>query len=196
MKKVISAGIIIFRRTKEGIKFLILYHGGDYWYFPKGKIEAEERSWETALREVEEETGIKPRELKLLRNFKTKEQFTYSRGREKISKIVILFLAETRQPNVRVFHGRHSGYGWFTFKEAKSIMSKFKDSVTILERANAFLQRKRIPSRGVNTTRTNSHVQTGRGASGQSSSGARRRQHSEQKPAPQKQSSLPSRDPV
>src|SRR5579863_10064232 len=27
----ISAGIVVFRRTPEGPRFLILYHGGEYW---------------------------------------------------------------------------------------------------------------------------------------------------------------------
>jgi len=35
----ISAGIIIYRRTLKGPKFLLLYHGNNYWNFPKGKIE-------------------------------------------------------------------------------------------------------------------------------------------------------------
>jgi hypothetical protein len=37
MQKVISAGIIVFRRTPEGIKYLVLYQGRNYWNFPKGK---------------------------------------------------------------------------------------------------------------------------------------------------------------
>ncbi|MBI3114736.1 MAG: NUDIX domain-containing protein, partial [Candidatus Harrisonbacteria bacterium] len=49
MKKTVSAGIIIFRRTKEGLKYLLLYVGRGYWNFPKGKIEKAERSWQTAL---------------------------------------------------------------------------------------------------------------------------------------------------
>ena len=56
----ISAGIIIFRKTKEGPKFLLLYHGGRYWNFPKGKLEKEEDSYTAALREIKEETGLRP----------------------------------------------------------------------------------------------------------------------------------------
>ena len=58
MKKVISAGIIIFRKVKGDCKFLLLYHGHNYWNFPKGKLEATERSWQAALREVREDTGL------------------------------------------------------------------------------------------------------------------------------------------
>ena len=53
-KKEISAGFVVFRKTEEGLKFLLLYHGHNYWNFPKGKIESEERSLEAAFRETKE----------------------------------------------------------------------------------------------------------------------------------------------
>ncbi len=58
VKQEVSAGIIVFRRTQDGPKFLILYHGGNYWNFPKGHIESAEDTLATALRETKEETGI------------------------------------------------------------------------------------------------------------------------------------------
>lgn len=140
MQKIISAGIIVFRRTREGIKFLILYHGRNYWNFPKGKVESEERSWQAALREVREETGLKSTELRFVGGFKTYERFMYRRGQDKIFKIVILYLAETRQPRITVSH-EHEGYGWFTFSEAKRVLSKHHESVNILQRANDFLHK-------------------------------------------------------
>jgi 8-oxo-dGTP pyrophosphatase MutT (NUDIX family) len=143
--RIISAGIIVFRRTKEGIKFLILYHGRDYWNFPKGKLEQAERSWQAAFREVREETGLKSTELKLVGNFKAFEKFFYRRGNDRIFKVVILYLAETKQPNITV-SDEHEGYGWFKFSEAKKIMGRYKDSVKILEKAYNFLQKGKVPA--------------------------------------------------
>ena len=80
-KKEFSAGIIIFRRTKEGPKFLSLYHGGPYWNFPKGRLEGE-TNFKAALREVDEETGIKQGELHFKSWFKVQDRFTYVRNRE------------------------------------------------------------------------------------------------------------------
>jgi 8-oxo-dGTP pyrophosphatase MutT (NUDIX family) len=139
-QRIISAGIIVFRKTREGIKFLILYHGRDYWNFPKGKLEQSERSWQAAFREVREETGLKSTELKLIGNFKAFEKFFYRRGNEKIFKVVILYLAETRQAQITV-SDEHEGYGWFKFSEAKKIMGRYKDSIKILEKAYNFIQR-------------------------------------------------------
>lgn len=180
MKRIISAGIIIFRRTKDGVKFLLLYHGRNYWNFPKGKLEEEERSWQAALREVREETGLKANELRFVRDFKTREQFMYRSGAEKIVKIVILFLAETRQAKIAVSH-EHEGFGWFTYPEAKRAISKFKDSVKILDEAHAFIQRSRAPGRHAHPARPNAHVQ-GSGAPGGATTGVpSSREHSPQK---------------
>lgn len=142
-KKIISAGIIIFRKTREGYKFLLLYHGRNYWNFAKGKLEASERSWQAALREVREETGLKATELKFVENFKAYERFFLSRGKEKILKIVILYLAETRQPNVTVSF-EHEGYAWFTFAEAKKVMARYPDNIKILTTAYDFLKKNQV----------------------------------------------------
>ncbi len=148
MKKIISAGIIIFRKTREGYKFLLLYHGGTYWNFPKGKLEAEERSWQAALREVREETGLKSTELRFIENFKAYERFFLSRGKEKIFKIVILYLAETRQSNIVVSY-EHEGYAWFTFVEARKIFAKYPENVRILTTAYDFLKKNLLPAKPV-----------------------------------------------
>ena len=146
-KKEISSGIIIFRRAPEGIKFLLLYHGRGYWNFPKGKLEKEERSIQAAFREVQEETGLRPSEIRLVRNFRVHEKFTFYRKdvhghRNRIFKVVILFLAETRISQVRV-SDEHDGYGWFTFGEAKKMLSKFKEHLLLLERVYSFLKNSR-----------------------------------------------------
>ena len=147
MPKIISAGIIIFRKTPEGPKFLLLYHGHGYWNFAKGKMEMSERSWQTALREVREETGLKSSELKFIENFKTYERFFLTRGKEKVLKIVILYLAETRQPQITVSH-EHEGYGWFSFNDAKKLMIKYKENIKILQNVDDFLHRRpATPSR-------------------------------------------------
>ncbi len=140
MRKVISAGIIIFRRGREGLKFLLLYHGRNYWNFPKGKLEAEERSWQTALREVREETGLKPNELRFIENFKAYERFTFGRGANRVFKIVILYLAETKQSRITV-SWEHEGYGWFTYAEARRVLSKYPENIRILTTAHDFLRR-------------------------------------------------------
>lgn len=128
MKREFSAGIILFRRTKEGPKFLLLYHGGPYWNFPKGKLEGE-TNFKAALREVNEETGLKQEELRFKSWFKVEDRFTYTRNKERIFKVVTYYLAETKQKDIRIkivpdtHEGeQHEGYGWFLYRDAHRLL--------------------------------------------------------------------------
>lgn len=147
-KKEITAGVIVFRRTHEGPKFLLLYHRGQYWNFPKGHVEKEERSLDAAVRETCEETGLKKSDLRILYGFKEYERFTFRRVRERIFKVVILYLAETRQPSIRIpteqfqraLGDNIQGYAWFLYPEAKKILGRYKENLRVLERAHRFME--------------------------------------------------------
>ena len=136
MKTVNSAGIIIYRQTLEGPKFLLLYHGHNYWNFPKGKMEENERVIQTALREVQEETGLKNAEIKLKKNFKNKERFSFKDrvNKDQIFKVVTFYLAETKQPVIKISK-EHQGYGWFLYPEAKRILNRYKNTQDIITKA-------------------------------------------------------------
>lgn len=166
-QKEISAGFIVFRRTKEGLLFLVLYHRGAYWNFPKGKIEKEERSFEAALRETREETGLTARDLRVVRDFKTREQFVFRRSGQKVSKIVIFYLAETRNPEVRISDRSHQGYGWFPYREASRILGKYEESQKVLKEANDFICGKSPRRNSAHTVRANPDVPGGGQPSGQ-----------------------------
>jgi len=94
MKMQFSAGGVVFQ--KQGNKNLILvcqhslHHG---WVFPKGLIGDNvkgEQKEETALREVEEETGVRGKIIKLL----TPVDYWYFFEEEKVHKTVHYFLME------------------------------------------------------------------------------------------------------
>lgn len=136
----ISAGLVVFRRTKEGPKFLLLYHGGRYWNFPKGKIEAEEKSLEAALRETGEETGLKITELQLKKKFRAYERYGFFRNKKRIFKIVIFYLAETKIRQIKLSK-EHEGFGWFLYRDARGLLRAYKDSESVLRQAYVFLRR-------------------------------------------------------
>jgi 8-oxo-dGTP diphosphatase len=53
-----AAGGIVVRRDGDATEFLLVHRPRGDWTFPKGKAERGETDEETALREVEEETGL------------------------------------------------------------------------------------------------------------------------------------------
>lgn len=147
----ISAGIIIYRKTKEGPKFLLLYHGGRYWSFPKGKIETlpkdgrggrekpiKETSFRAAIRETAEETGLRPSDLKPKSRFKAYEKYIFFRGKQRVFKIVIFYLAETSERQVKISE-EHEGFGWFRYQDAKRLLKVHKEPVALLEKAYNFI---------------------------------------------------------
>jgi 8-oxo-dGTP pyrophosphatase MutT (NUDIX family) len=139
-KREISSGIIVFRRTLEGPRFLILYHGHNQWTFPRGKIEGEERSFAAALRETREETGFTRNDLYFIDYFKAYENWTFIKHNQKVYKTVIFYLAETTKKHVRL-EVDFEGYGWFTYREALKILlgSKNDENRKVLRQAYEFL---------------------------------------------------------
>ena len=97
MKRELSAGGMVFRRNGETHILLIKDHN-DKWTLPKGFIEKGETSEEAALREVREETGVK--NLKVIEKLGNVKYF-YILENEKIFKIVVFFLMETKDKELK-----------------------------------------------------------------------------------------------
>ncbi|MEK7463193.1 MAG: NUDIX domain-containing protein [Patescibacteria group bacterium] len=140
----ISAGIIIYKRLKDRdgkveTKYLLLYQGRGYWNFPKGKLESNERSFEAAIRETGEETGILPMNLRVDRNFKEPDRYVFQHEGNKVYKLVLFYLAETNKPEIKLSK-EHEGYGWFLFRDAIKLL-KHPNSQFILKKANEHLKR-------------------------------------------------------
>lgn len=63
-----SAGILMFRRAPRGLEFFLVHPGGPFWAkkdagawsVPKGEYEEDEDPLDAAIREFEEEVGIRP----------------------------------------------------------------------------------------------------------------------------------------
>ncbi|MGW0711216.1 NUDIX domain-containing protein [Streptomyces sp. NPDC002643] len=63
-----SAGLLLHRRTADGVEVLLGHMGGPYfakkdagaWTVPKGEYEPDEPAWDAARREFQEELGLEP----------------------------------------------------------------------------------------------------------------------------------------
>ena len=133
-----SAGIIIFRREDDIVKYLFLKGGGGRLDLPKGNIEEKEDVLEAARREAMEETGLG--DLKIYPGFKKKVEYFYVRpDGQKVYKTVTYFLAETKSKDVKV-SWEHEGYEWLTFDEAMNKI-KYKSMKELLEEAENYRSR-------------------------------------------------------
>ncbi len=136
-----SAGAIIFRRNKS-IKYLLLHYPSlaksqkDYWDFPKGHIEKDEKEIETVKREIIEETGLK--DIKFIKGFKEWIRYFFKFKKETIFKIVIFYLAKTKTKEVKI-SPEHIGYRWLSYKKALEQLT-FDNAKDILKKANDFIK--------------------------------------------------------
>ena len=137
-----SVGIILFRynnRDKE-IQYLVLYHRGTYWNFPKGKVDRGESEAETARREVMEETGI--RDVQIIKGWRQQTNFFFKEERagkkELIKKDFILYLAKMPKGAEVKISNEHNGYAWFNYKVAGKYL-KFKSLKEIMKEADSYV---------------------------------------------------------
>jgi len=101
----------------------------DDWSFPKGKRDGEESDAETALREVEEETGLRCR----LRRDLDEVRYRDARGRE---KVVHYWLMEPDDPNAtpNVPNREVDELRWYRVHDAARLLTYPHDR-ELLERA-------------------------------------------------------------
>lgn len=137
-----SAGIIFFRNTPKGRKYLVIRSSnhiperGEFWDFSKGRLEKGETGLQAAERESHEEVGIK--NYQLFPDFKeTVKYFTKRSGR---MKFVAMFLAEAKNAKIKL-SWEHDKYEWLPLEEAKKRIS-LKPMREALGKAEEFLQEK------------------------------------------------------
>lgn len=139
-----SSGVIVFRyHPRDGLQYLLLYHRGNYWNFPKGKMETGENEVDGALRELAEETGISG--LKLVDGWRQETSFFFKEKRsdkmELIKKDFIIFLAPATKDTEVKISSEHNGYAWLEYKVAIKYL-RFKSIREILAEANSYVNHK------------------------------------------------------
>ncbi len=134
MPKEKSCGTVAFKKNGE-IEYLLLHYGAEHWDFPKGNVEENEREKDTALRELEEETGIN--NAKFVGDFKEVINYYYRRGGATIYKEVVYFLVCVEDAKVELSY-EHSGYEWLNYEKAIKKLT-FENSKNVLRKAHVFL---------------------------------------------------------
>jgi len=135
MREQKSAGIVLFRNDSDKNEFLLLNYPQGHWDFVKGKIEQNETSHETALRETKEETGIT--NIEFVDGFEEYVEYDFRFKKENIHKKVIFFLAKTNEKNIKLSH-EHNDYLWLEYNDALK-KTTFENAKNVLTKANEFL---------------------------------------------------------
>ena len=117
---------IIYRKEKNKIQYLLLKRKLHWkgWEFLKGGIEKGESILESLKREIKEETGQKPFNIK---KHKLKGKYKYNGKLVDRTKIThqsyVLYSAEIEDVNMKIDKREHSGYRWVDYKKALELLT-------------------------------------------------------------------------
>lgn len=135
MKRVFSAGGIVLKKVNGDIKVLVTQHSKHKgWEFPKGHLETGETSEVAALREVEEETGVKAKILEKA----GQAQYFYQDAGEKCFKTVNYFFMQFLELGEATTAFEVSDEKWLsvdevgnqlTFKSTKEMWNNLKSKI-------------------------------------------------------------------
>ena len=147
MKRVYSAGGIVVKRDGDDVKVLVTQHSKHHgWDFPKGHIESGESSAQAALREVQEETGVKAEIIDKVGQteyfyYEDKQSLRSSSSqdstaglKEKVFKTVIYFLMKYVGEGEATTAFEVSEKVWLPIDEVEERLT-FKDTKKLWEKA-------------------------------------------------------------
>lgn len=113
----------IFRKIENKIEFLLLkrsdteiYPG--LWQMVSGKIKKSEKAYQTALREILEETNLKPKKFWVVPNINS----FYLPEKDTITLLPVFLAQVDHQSNV-ILSYEHSAFKWVSSMEAKKLLA-------------------------------------------------------------------------
>ena len=134
----VSAGGVVYRFNSENLQVLICGRdNSNLWALPKGTPEAGENIIDTALREVNEETGIKT----VFENLIGSIGYNFSDFKFNVinQKIVFYYLMIAVGGDVSNHDDEFDRVIWVNYEEAKKILT-YKDEVLILAKGISMVQ--------------------------------------------------------
>ncbi|HJM66033.1 MAG TPA: NUDIX domain-containing protein [Candidatus Thalassarchaeaceae archaeon] len=128
-----SCGVVL----ANGDLILLLRYPQGHWGFPKGHVEDDDFDHQaTAIRELEEETGII--DVKIIGSWYATTSYTYSRRGSEREKQVHWFPARTNQMDVKLSE-EHTDHIWIDVNDAENMIT-FAEEVEVLRDARKILR--------------------------------------------------------
>jgi len=137
MKKIFSAGLVLFRMVEGERFYLLLHYPHGHWDLPKGKIEEGESKQEAALRELKEETGL---DAQILDGFEEQISYIFRERDELIEKTVYFMIGQTESEEIKLSH-EHVDFAWLPYNQAEGQLT-FANAKEILKKSDLFIRRR------------------------------------------------------
>ncbi|MBU2052165.1 NUDIX domain-containing protein [Patescibacteria group bacterium] len=138
-KREFSAGGAVYKKDGQQILWLVCQHSGYHkWVLPKGLIDPGETAKQTAVREVEEECGIK---TKIIAKLPDPERYIYTMNGVKIFKLVQYFLMEYVSGDIKNHDFEMEAVEWLDYDTAHTRLN-FHGAKKVLVKAKQLLEEK------------------------------------------------------
>ncbi len=127
-----SCGVVL----ANGDLILLLRYPQGHWGFPKGHVEEKDIDHHsTAIRELEEETGIK--DVSIIGEWFATTSYTYSKKGKELEKQVHWFPAKTNSIDVKLSE-EHTDFIWIDVNDAEDMIT-FDAEKKVLRNARKIL---------------------------------------------------------
>lgn len=131
-----SCGAVVFTRQNDQVKYLLVRQRKGQYGFPKGHMEGCETEHETALREIYEEVGLRPR---FIDGFRTIDAYNIP-TRHNIPKLVVYFLAQYEDQEIVIQESELTGAVLLPYQDAVARLD-YHNTRRVLTEAHDFLLR-------------------------------------------------------
>ncbi|CAD5120382.1 DgyrCDS8954 [Dimorphilus gyrociliatus] len=137
-RPLVAAGFIIYRIIQNTRQYLLLQtsYGKHHWTPPKGHVDPGESEMQTAIRETEEETGLKEEDYNLVEGLKRELHYEVN-GR---SKRVVYWIAQIKEGKEIKLSDEHIDYKWLNIKDAETF-ANYSDMIDALRFVDEFLSK-------------------------------------------------------
>lgn len=132
-----SCGGIIYTEDEGVRRYLIIESTEGVYGFPKGHMEENETEMETALREVLEETGIRPT---FAEGIKLIDEYP-SPNKENVTRQIIYFVGKYEKQKIIIQEAEVGSAKLMTYEEAENVF-QFESLKRILREADNFIEEK------------------------------------------------------
>jgi 8-oxo-dGTP pyrophosphatase MutT (NUDIX family) len=132
----VSTGGVVYRHNEDTIEILICKDAGYHrWVLPKGLVRESEDMEETAVREVEEEVGVRAR---VVASLGEPETYIYTARGVRVFKNVHYFLMEYESGSETQHDAEMEEVRWVPIDEAIELVA-YKGACDVVNRGKALL---------------------------------------------------------